>query len=971
MSDGVQTVFRQFVVGPAQRASARRRKRFYPDLEAIAGPSDALTEFVRLAKESPTLEVLASAFSPRAADAEVAVGEAAVADRFPGAADVMALLDGGRFAEGAALLREHSSDIERLRAETELLHAALLAYLVEGRTSPVGENALKLLKLIWLATLPEDLDAPDFAREFWKAGAPSVQVKLPRSADDVWAAAGPAAERARRAKAPAPAAPSPPGAPSAAELAAARTELDFLHRIQGLAAIRERRPAAAPAPPAPEPRGLLSALLPNRRERVAVASSVTAEQRPGQELLGDEGRERMSDPVRTTIERIGFDPQIHTVQSMLDGIDAAHRMRLSDGKPGTQVGTIHVGGRWVEIDSELFGAPLCDEPRPDCHCDLLVELDSKHGGKPRIHVLGSGRAYRIDQTHERYLPGQIVHTENHEKGAKRNMSFRRLERAEQTDETETEAEEFREAETTSHDQFETSKEISKAAQQQAEMSAGISTTASYGYTGGSASLSGHYDVSSANAAQTSEKIATRQAKEIISRAVESVKQRSRTRRVVTSLTETERVESFKIDNSGSASRTDFYRAIDQEYRNQLVTVGERVMVRVTLQEPMAWLLYALAQRTSAGQILTEPVKPTVGPANINAGNYASLASLYEAKGIRPPPADVMVSLDLHNPVVESPWINKSGLIEIPDGLMAHYAAVNMLRGFGGGSYISVAVGQGSATWSGPGGLQWWNVNGEQDAIAYAVRAHDNEFSLTLSVYCKPTAAAVEKWQIEVHDAIMTAYRAKRDAYEAQLQAAAFSGGPGVDERNPATNRVLIEQELQKFVLGATYPPTYFRSFDSMKFAADCDNPRGGTIPEPDFMDAWSETPWITFLSQLYEWKNMTYQFLPYSYGKRSHWRTLRGRTSNDPYFERAITAGAIIIDLPVAEHMTSAFLWFMETGKIWSGGDMPILGEPGYQDLAIAIRDSEVKDGDPVGEPWFTRVPTSLVYIEDNVPFDL
>ncbi len=975
MSDGLQTVLRQFVVGPAQRSSERRRKRFYPDLEAIAGPSDVFAHFLRLTQNSPTLEALALAFAPRAADAEAAIGEAAVADRFPAVADALVLLDGGRFAEAVILLCEHAGDIERLRAERDALHAALLAYVAEGRSSPVGEYALKLLKLIWVAVPPEDGredgpaqgdDREAFAHEFWKIGAPSLQVELPRSAEDVWAAVGPAADRARRAKEPPAPDAAPPMTPPPAELAAARQEIAFLKQVQTLAAIRERPPALLPEPPAPEPRGLFNAIRKFWSDPPMPSVQALPSEPPGK--LGAEEQRRLSKASRETLRRIGFDPAVHTAHSMIEGIDAAMRLHPRVIDQPTDVSLVLLGGNRVEVGAELFGAALCEEPEPDCHCDLLVDLDDRHGVKPRIHLLGSGRAYRIDQTHEQYLPGMIVHTENHEAGAKRNMSFRRLERTKQTDETETEKEEFREAETASHDQFEVSKEIATAAQQQAEMTAGISATASYGYTGGSASLSGHYDVSSANAAQASEKIATRQAKEIISRAVESVTQKSRTRRIVTSLTETERLESFEIDNKGSPSRTDFYRAIDQEYRNQLVTVGERLMVRITLQEPMAWLLYALAQRTADGKVLVEPVKTTVTPSEINAGNYAALAAMYGAKGVRPPPTDVVVSHNLHQPLSEAGWINLSGAIDLPEGVMAQQVDVNLLRGSGGLSYCSIAVGKAAWTWYGPSSLISWPLNQEQEKLAYAVRARDNEFSLTFTVYCQPTPAALAKWQIEVHEAIMSAYRAQRDAYDAQLQAAEFAGGPGIDERNPAINRVLIEQELQKFVVGATYPPTYFRGFDSMKFAKDCKNPKGGTIPEPDFIDAWGEAPWFTFLSQLYEWKNMTYQFLPYSYGRRSHWRTLRGRTSNDPYFERAIGAGAVIIDLPVAPHMTEPFLFFLETGRIWSGGDMPIIGEPGYQDLAIAIRDSEVKDGDPVGDPWFTRVPTSLVYIDGRPP---
>jgi hypothetical protein len=978
MAEGMQTVYRQFVTGPAQRPSHERRAMFYPALGDIAGGTEALKDFMRRAAAGGPLHKIAEVFAPRAETAAPVIGEAAVAAKHPRVTTALRLLDAGRPDEAAAALREGRAEVEALADDVEHLHGALLAYVASARTSPVGEYALRLMKLLWVwarlkATADGDELPPStlaFITEFWRVGTPSIAVRLPRSADDAWAAVGPAAARAKAAKSTGATATGAAG-PKPEALVAARDEVDFLHRLQSLTAA-PATPSEAPSPVPPEVTERRPETAATDQKRVSkeresdVAPANAPKLASSTAGLSAASLGRLSASARAVIEDLGFDPEVHAAPTMLAGIDAAMARHGGDLQVGPSRDTVALFGLLVEIDGEVFGDPMCDEGPPPCHCDLLVDLDAKHGAASRIHVLGSGRAYRIDQTHERYLPGQLVHTENHEEGAQRGMTFRRLERSEQTDETESESETFREAETTTHDQFETAKEIAAAAQQQNETSMGLSTTASYGSAGMSASLAGHYDTTSATASQTSEKIATRSAQEVINKAIERVKQKNRSRRVVSRLLETERTETLSIDNTGGPSRTDFYRAIDQEYRNQLVSVGERLMVRLTLQEPMAYLLYALARRAGAGVVIPKPVKPDIVSFDqINPGNFGALAGSYGA-AVRPPPAPQTVSHHVNHPFSEGepPWLDTSGTIDIPAGWQAASVTVNMLRGSGGGTYITVGVGTGTWTFSAGGSAQW-GLSGEQLKLAYAVRAHDNEYAATLVVSCTPTLEAVRKWQIETFDAIMEAYRAKQDAYDAQIAAAQFGGGPG-DERNPATNRVLIEQELQKFVLGATYPPLYFRGFDSMKFARDCDAKDGLPVPEPDFIDAWGETPWMTFLSQIYEWKNMTYQFQPYSYGRRSHWRLLRGRTSTDPFFENAMTAGAIIIDVPVAPHMTEAFLYFLDTGQIWSGGDMPLIGEPGYQDLAIAIRDSEILDGTPVGDPWFTTVPTSMVYIDDR-----
>jgi hypothetical protein len=980
MADGIQTVYRTFVTGPAQRPDENRRDRIYPTLESVTGPTQASADFARRVTAGDTLEKLAAAFALRVAKAEGELSTATIGARAPLVMQTLRLLDDGQWTEAAASVDESSDQVKWFSERADHLHAAVLGYVAAGRSSAIGERAIKLMKLLWIARQSVAVKdrSPDsehvaFVREFWSVGTIRVQLTLPRSEQDPWAAAGPAARRAANAKAQSVAQPQ---TPSFSDLQTARREIDYLARAQQV-----RAPKSLPVPTPTNNEFLSGPLGTSPRNEGAESSRVAkpdgtsaqapiVHRPPIEDPLDDASRKLLSANTLAVVERLGFSAERHPPDALIHGIDLATAHHWADGGTKQHIPVIIIGDIMLRIDPELFPDPSCDEPDLPCHCDLLVELDAKHGATPRLHILGTGKAYRIDQTHERYLPGQLVHTENHEQGAQREMKFRRLDRAEQTDETETESETFREAETTTHDQFEMSKEIAKAAQQQQDTSAGVSVTASYGAGPVSAALAGHFDTSSSTAAQTSEKIATASAKEIISKAVEQTKQKSRQLRIVKSLTETERTESLVLDNRGSPSRTDFYRAIDQEYRNQLVCVGERLMVRMTLQEPMAYLLWVLAKRSAEGVVLEKPTPPSIQKFDdITTVTYGSLCAAYGASGVRPPPGAIVVSDHIDHPYSagEPPWLDASGTIALPEGWQASTASCNMLRTNGGAYYISVAIGTGGATFY-SGGLSSWALSGETGQVGWALRGHDSEYAATFTINCVPTPQAIQKWKIEVFEAIMSAYRAKKEAYDAQVAAARFSSAVGIDERNPALNRIMVEQELQKFLLGATLPAAYFRGFDSMKFSIDCDASDGTTIAEPDFEDAWRETPWVTFLSQLYEWKNMTYQFLPYLYGHRDHWRRLRSLTSNDPYFQNAITAGSVVVDVPVAPHMAQAFLYYLSTGQIWSGGDMPVIGDPAYQDLAIAIRDSELKDGQATGAPWFTVVPTSLVYFSPQPP---
>jgi hypothetical protein len=265
------------------------------------------------------------------------------------------------------------------------------------------------------------------------------------------------------------------------------------------------------------------------------------------------------------------------------------------------------------------------------------------------------------------------------------------------------------------------------------------------------------------------------------------------------------------------------------------------------------------------------------------------------------------------------------------------------------------------------------LDGEREKLTLTYRGHVQEFGINYVIVCVPTADEMKKWQFEIYDSIMQSYNKKKAEYDGQVNAA----GIALEGRNPLKNKMLIEQELQKFVLGAVYPPFYYSGFDSMKFGYKCDDkgvPELGSlpVPEPDFKDANEELPWVTFFLQLFEWKNMTYKFLPYHFGNRRDWCVLRKIGDVDQFFENAITAGYVVVDIPVAPKMTQAFTHFYQTQQIWNGGNMPLYGDPMFQEIAIAIKEAEtLGDGKLTGEPWTTVVPTSLVYVRDEVPADL
>ncbi|WP_294283177.1 hypothetical protein [uncultured Chryseobacterium sp.] len=58
-----------------------------------------------------------------------------------------------------------------------------------------------------------------------------------------------------------------------------------------------------------------------------------------------------------------------------------------------------------------------------------------------------------------------------------------------------------------------------------------------------------------------------------------------------------------------------------------------------------------------------------------------------------------------------------------------------------------------------------------------------------------------------------------------------------------------------------------------------------------------------------------------------------------------------------------AVQFFLTTGKIWNGGEVPVIGDPMYMSIVDEMRQPT---GKPQGKYWITRVPTTLTILQDK-----
>ena len=51
----------------------------------------------------------------------------------------------------------------------------------------------------------------------------------------------------------------------------------------------------------------------------------------------------------------------------------------------------------------------------------------------------------------------------------------------------------------------------------------------------------------------------------------------------------------------------------------------------------------------------------------------------------------------------------------------------------------------------------------------------------------------------------------------------------------------------------------------------------------------------------------------------------------------------------------------MSTGKIWNGGEVPVIGDPMFLSIADELKQPT---GKPQGKYWITTIPTSLTILQ-------
>lgn len=233
-------------------------------------------------------------------------------------------------------------------------------------------------------------------------------------------------------------------------------------------------------------------------------------------------------------------------------------------------------------------------------------------------------------------------------------------------------------------------------------------------------------------------------------------------------------------------------------------------------------------------------------------------------------------------------------------------------------------------------------------------ANVGALSVTMNITCTLTVEAHKKWQQECFQAIIEAYNVALKAYKEQL-ALEQNKAVEIKRTNPGFYRQIENIVLRKNCIAyLTRFNDMGKSFTSGKGIEDF------AVQQNKELEAYASL--AKFMEQAFEWDTISYNFYPSYWGDKGHWAELYTyEESDDPIFRSFMQSGMARVVATVRPGFEEAVQLYMSTGKIWNGGEIPVIGDELYLSLIDEVRQAEtVKEG----KAWITRIPTSLTILQ-------
>lgn len=614
-----------------------------------------------------------------------------------------------------------------------------------------------------------------------------------------------------------------------------------------------------------------------------------------------------------------------------------------------------------------------------------------------VQSLGIADFRRVEQEICCYVPGEVSHIENILAREYKEKATRSLVSSEITSEQTRETEIENLTDTTSTERNELQNEVSSVVDQQNSQSYGANASVN-GSIGNHFNFSAgtNFSNSSSNASSISNTEAQTYAQEVTERALERVVQKVSSKRTSRVLREFEENNKHGFDNTkGEKHITGVYRWVDKVYKNQIVNYGKRLMYEFSIPEPsrvLKEMLYTKEAAVTSELGLIEPAMPSIpsllnngtplSANELNASNYQSIASRYGAEVPSFPDTTLKLSGAAGSSYSSggfTPDYGGSGYytsgtenIAIPEGYEVHEASASISFNYHHGkienSSYSIHIGgkmyqrQNVGVFSDAENIAFTDLGGIQDELAVAYESYDTgTLAISISATCNLTQKGLQEWQNEAFDAIMAAYYARVNEYNdfqtAQQDIESSDANGQRLKFNPAFNRSIEKRELKRLAIDLLTKSTNISISKDNYVVVD-------GRPEVNASEDFEKhAAAVKFFEQAFDWEIMAYHLYPYFYGDKKDWKKfIQEREDSDPIFQAFLQSGMARMVVPVRPSFETAVNWYMSTGEIWNGqGLVTDINDELYLSVAEEMMEPV---GQPVGEPWETRVPTSLTLVQ-------
>jgi hypothetical protein len=348
------------------------------------------------------------------------------------------------------------------------------------------------------------------------------------------------------------------------------------------------------------------------------------------------------------------------------------------------------------------------------------------------------------------------------------------------------------------------------------------------------------------------------------------------------------------------------------------------VIEFWVPEPGAFHIYAMTQKKddSTGD-LKEPRAPSdpefakeLGVSgfaltsfkSITEFNYDVWAAAYGAEVEPPPPKFLTIATGMGktSQAYELYTEKSNSALTVPKGYIASQCAIMLDHHNGPGHWGTARLGLrvfGMNDNTSYNTSKYFNMSGETGEIPVMLHGHGTRLVSHYEVVCERTLRMLEEWKIKTYKVIIDAYEAKKAEYQNAVAEARAGAGVVIRGTNPLFNKTIIQTELKKNAIR-------MMAHCNPLFSSAMINEEGGF----DCCQVMEESPYIKFVEQVFEWRNMVYEFYPYHWAKKAHWTSLYNLSDTDPLFQNFLKAGYARILVPVSPGFNNAAMNFVSLG---------------------------------------------------------